>query len=90
MSAKAEIGWSRTTSEGVKIDVYARHVGKKWKIFWRERRFDQWQEYKAPPMEDWLELLDSVDRRIARLLLRPEEAPTLRKHIKELFPEADV
>ena len=42
-----------------------------------------------PPIEDWLELLDSVERRVARLLLRPEEAARVRKTIHERFPEAE-
>jgi hypothetical protein len=39
-----------------------------------------------PPLEDWLALLDSVQRRINRQLLRPEEEVRLRKIIMELFP----
>ena len=71
--AKAEISWKRITAEGVRLQVYARHVGRDWRFFARERRYDQWQAIADPPLEDWLELLDSVQRRINRRLLRPEE-----------------
>jgi hypothetical protein len=37
-------------------------------------------------LEDWLALLDSVQRRINRRLLRPESETRLRKIILERFP----
>ena len=86
--AKAEISWVRTTDEGEKFQVYAHHVGNRWNFYIRQRRFDQWQELKRPPLEDWLELLDSVRRRVQRRLLRPEEIQRITKTIRELFPEA--
>ena len=88
--AKAEISWRRVTVEGVWLQVYARHVGGEWRFFARERRFDQWQVVKEPVLEDWLKLLDSVERRINRRLLRPEEKQRVRKSIRERFPEAEV
>jgi hypothetical protein len=86
--AKAEISWKRVTEEGVRIQVYARHVGRDWRFFARERRYDQWQAIKEPPLEDWLELLDSVRRRINRRLLRPEEEGRVARSILERFPDA--
>ncbi len=86
--AKAEISWVRTTEEGEKFQVYAHHVGNRWIFYMRQRRFDQWQELKQPPLEDWLELLDSVRRRVQRRLLRPEEIQRIEKTIRERFPEA--
>jgi len=88
--AKAEISWVRTTEEGGKIQVYAHHVGNRWIFYNRQRRFDQWQELKQPPLEDWLELLDSVRRRVQRRLLRPEEIQRIEKTIHERFPEAEL
>ncbi len=88
--AKAEISWRRLTPEGARLQVYAQHVGRDWRFFARERRYDQWQEVSDPPLEDWLELLDSVRRRIQRRLQRPEEEARLRKTIRERFPEADL
>ena len=87
MSAKAEISWKRRTEEGVKIEVYAQHVGNRWLFYARQRRFEQWEPVDDPLLEDWLELLDAVERRIQRRLLRPEEAASLRKAIRERFPD---
>ena len=86
--AKAEISWKRVTEEGVTIQVYVQHVSREWLFFAREKRFDQWQAVKDPPLEDWLELLDAVQRRINRRLLRPEEEARVKKSIRERFPEA--
>ncbi len=87
--AKAEISWRRTTEEGVRLQVYARHVGKDWRFFVREQRYDQWQAQEEPPLEDWLALLDAIRRRIARRLLRPEEEGRVAKTIRERFPDAE-
>jgi hypothetical protein len=84
---KAEISWKGRTEDGMKREVYARRMGGRWNFFVRERRNDQWQEMEAVPIEDWLELLDGVRRRINRRLLRPEEELRVRKRIVELFPE---
>jgi hypothetical protein len=88
MSAKAEISWKRQTAEGVRLQVCARHVGDEWRFFVRERRYDRWEPLPRPPLEDWLALLDAVQRRIRRRRLRPAEAARVRKTITELFPEA--
>ena len=88
--AKAEISWRRITAEGLRLQVYARHVGGDWRFFARERRYDQWQAVADPPLEDWLELLDAVERRINRRLLRPEEEARVKKSIRERFPEAKL
>jgi len=90
MSAKAEISWKRANDQGEQVQVYAHHVGNRWLFYRRHRRFDQWQPLEFPPLEDWLELLDSVRRRAQRRLLRPEEILRVEKRIRELFPEADI
>lgn len=84
--AKAEISWRRRTETGERLDVYAQHIGNQWKFFARERRYDQWQSVPQPPVEDWLELLDAVRRRINRRLLRPEEEERVKQLILERFP----
>ena len=86
---KAEISWKRTTPEGETIQCYAQHVGKEWIFYQRGKRFDQWEEMTSPPLEDWLALLDSVQRRINRQLLRPEAEGRLRQTILERFPETE-
>ena len=88
--AKAEISWKGRTEEGVRRQVYAQHVGDRWKFFVRAQRYDSWQPVSDPPLEDWLELLDGVRRRIARRLLRPEEEGRLKKRIIERYPDANV
>lgn len=76
--------------DGTPREVYAQHVGDRWIFYVRERRFDQWSRLEKPPLSDWLELLDAVERRAQRMLLPPEEPLRVRKTIKELFPEADT
>jgi hypothetical protein len=88
--AKAEISWKRKNSEGDTLQVYAHHVGDRWIFYSRLRRFDDWERNDNPPLEDWLELLDGVRRRINRRLVRPEEEGRVTKRIRELFPEADI
>ena len=88
--AKGEISWVRTNAEGDKLQVYAHHVGDRWNFYIRQRRFDPWQDLKQPPLEDWLELLDGVRRRVQRRLLRPEEIARIEKLIRERFPEAEL
>ncbi len=88
--AKAEISWKRETPEGEPLQVYAQHVGRDWIFYAREKRYDQWQEVPEPPLEDWLELLDAVQRRINRRLLRPEEELRVKNSIRERFPEAKL
>jgi hypothetical protein len=88
--AKAEISWKRENAEGNPLQVYVQHVGREWRFFARERRHDQWQTIAEPPLEDWLELLDAIQRRIQRRLLRPEEEARVKLLIRQRFPEAKV
>jgi len=87
MGNKAEISWKRRTEDGERLEGYAHHVGDRWKFYIRERRVGQWTLMEEPPLEDWLELLDAVRRRVNRRLLRPEETARVEKTIRELFPE---
>ena len=72
---KAEISWKGKNEEGVKREVYVHMVGAAWKFFVREKRYDNWEPLEHPLLEDYIELLDGVKRRIARRLLRPTGAP---------------
>jgi hypothetical protein len=85
--AKGIISWKGRNEEGVKREVYAHHVGKEWKFFVREKRFDEWEALEKPPLDDWLEVLDGVQRRIARRLMRPEEEERVKKLIREDYPD---
>jgi len=89
MGQKAEISWKRRAEDGERVEINARFFGSDWRFFHRGRRYDQWQPLAKPPLEDWLTLLDRVERRIQRRLAKPEEGPRLRRRIKEMFPEAD-
>lgn len=88
--AKAEISWKRVNEEGVRLQVYAHYFGREWLFYVREKRYDVWQEVEDPPLEDWLELLDGVRRRINRRLVRPEEEAHVIKLIRERFPDAEI
>ena len=90
MGAKAEISWKGHREDGTKREVYAQHIGTRWVFFEREKRYDEWKTVAQPALEDWLELLDAVDRRVNRRLQRPEESVRLRKNIRELFPDAEI
>jgi hypothetical protein len=88
--AKAEISWKRVTPEGVKLQVYVQRVSREWRFLAREKRFDQWQAVKEPPLEDWLELLDAVQRLVTRRRYQPADEERVRRQIRERFPEANV
>lgn len=88
--AKGEISWVKRTDEGEKFQVYAHRIGDQWTFYMRQKRFDDWEEVKQPALEDWLELLDGVKRRVPRRLVRPEEVQRIEKRIRELFPEAEL
>jgi hypothetical protein len=87
---KAEISWKRLTEEGKKLQVNAQHVGRDWRFFHREKRFDVWQPVPDPPLEDWMELLDSIQRLITRRRYQPCDEVDVRRMIRERFPEAEV
>ena len=88
--AKAEISWKRRSAEGERLEIYAHHVGDRWIFYKRERRIGEYAKFDDPLLEDWLELLNAIRRRVARRLLRPEETGRVAKRIHELFPEADI
>jgi hypothetical protein len=87
---KAEISWKRVTADGVKLQVNAQRVSREWKFSQRARRFDQWQPVPEPPLEDWLELLDAVQRLITRRRLQPEHEERIRQRIRERFPNVNI
>lgn len=90
MGAKADIGWTTPGEDGVKRHVYAQHVGDQWKFFERPRRRGrdiEWVPLPEPPLADWLELLGALERGYVRRRYRPEDVASVRKRIRELFPE---
>ena len=87
---KAEISWKRVTDDGVKLQVYVQRVGRDWKFFHRGKRYDVWQPVKDPPLEDWMELLDAMQRLITRRRYQPDDEVRLRMQIRERYPEVNV
>jgi hypothetical protein len=83
---RTEVSWNRETPEGEKLQAYAHRIGDKWEFFSREKRFDNWRPISEPALEDWLELLDGVRRRIGRHLARKDDEALVVKEIKRLFP----
>ena len=45
---------------------------------------------EEPPLEDWLELLDCVRRRIQRNLVPEVEEDLLKRVIRDHYPEAEL
>ena len=88
--AKGEVSWKTRSEDGVHREVYAHHVGDQWIFYEREKRYDRWQPLQHPALEDWLRLLDGVQRRIARKLLRPKEENRLKQTIRQRYPESEI
>jgi hypothetical protein len=87
---KAEISWKTKNEEGVRREVYVHCVGNAWKFFEREKKFEDWQPLERPLLEDYLELLDGVQRRVARRLLEPDDEKRVRRMIREAYPDAKI
>ena len=87
MAHKGDIGWKRRNEEGEKIQVSARKVGNRWLFRIRAAKGDSWSSYETPELEDWMELLDSVRRRIQRNLIPEIEETRLIAAIREQYPD---
>lgn len=90
MGSKAEISWKTKSEEGERREVYVNLVGADWKFFVREKRYDQWEPLAKPPLEDWMQLLDGVQRRVQRRLLQPNDEEKVKRKIREAFPEVEL
>jgi hypothetical protein len=89
MGNRTEIAWTKIV-DGVKHDVRARRTGDGWDFASRVGRGSQWQSTTRPALEDWLQLLDGVRRRIGRLRKQPEEERQLLRVIREQFPGVEI
>jgi hypothetical protein len=87
---KAEISWKTKNDEGVRREVYVHCVGSEWKFFEREKKFEDWQPLERPLLDDYLQLLDGVQRRIARRLLQPDDEKRVLRMIREAYPDARI
>ena len=87
MAIKSEISWKRLGTDGKRREIYARRFGGEWRFHHRERRHDVWQAMPDPPLEDWLHLLDALERRVTRRLSTPAELARVLQAIRERHPE---
>jgi hypothetical protein len=90
MGAKADIGGTTPGDDGIKRHVYAQHIGNRWVFFERPKRRGrdiEWIPMPDPPLTDWLELLDALERGHVRRRYKPDDIAEVRKRILELFPE---
>ena len=90
VASKGDIGWKRRDVNGERLQVRAKKVGDRWLFLIRGQRFDDWQDHPMPPLDDWMELLDAVRRRIQRNLIPEIEEEHLTKTIREQFPKASI
>ncbi len=88
MAIKGEISWRREDAEGNRVEVYARRFGGQWEFHQRARRHDLWQAIPDPSLDDWLTLLDALNRRVPRRLVTPDEVQRVKRAIRERFPDA--
>ncbi len=86
MAIKAEISWKRVTEDGEKIQVNAQRVKREWKFSQRARRFDTWVPVAEPPLADWLELLDAIQRLITRRRYQPDDEEFCAARSASVFP----
>src|SRR5262245_55685800 len=66
MGTKTEIGWTRSLEDGTRRHVFAERHGRQWRFFERPKRKGReitWQLINEPPLDDWLELLEAMERR---------------------------
>jgi len=89
MSAKFEVGWTTLGEDGGKRHVNAQRFGGQWLFYERPKRRGrdiEWIKLEEPPLSDWLELLDALERRAARDLMPPDQVDDVRQMIRDRFP----
>ncbi len=89
MGNRTEIAWTKVVDD-VKHDVRARRTGDDWEFASRVGRGNPWQPLERPSLEDWLQLLDGVRRRIGRHRKLPEEERQLVRVIRDRFPGVEI
>ena len=86
---KREISWNRRNEAGERVEICVEQTTDGWIFYSRERRPEPWLVVADPPLEDWLELLDAVERRIGRQLMKPIEAERIKKTISLRYPSPE-
>lgn len=90
MGVKADIGWVRPDEEGGKRHVYVERHGGKWRFFHRDKRRGrdiEWVPVPEPPLVDWLELIDALERGYVRRRYQLEDIAAVKKLVHERFPD---
>ncbi len=88
--ARDDIEWRRENAEGERIEIKAHQVRQRWDFFWRPGRSFGWEPLEQPLLEDWLEVLDGVERRVNRRQYPLDEPDKVRRQIRALFPKAEL
>ena len=86
---KGEISWKGQLEDGRPRQVYAKRVGKVWRFFEREKRFETWRPLEHPSLEDWRTLLNGLERRAQRQAAAAEEVGRIQRQMREQFPERE-
>ena len=82
---KDPICWKRV-EDGRKVEIIAhRQPDRRW-LFFRRLGRNLPRIFFEAPVEEWLELLDAVERRIGRRQLKPADADAIRREISIRFP----
>lgn len=87
--ARDNIEWVRKNAEGEKIEVKAHQIRERWDFYWRPGRTWGWNVLETPLLEDWLEVLDGVERRVNRRQYPLDEPAKVRRLIRERYPDAE-
>jgi hypothetical protein len=87
--ARDNIEWVRKNAEGEKIEIKAHQIRERWDFYWRPGRTWGWNVLEAPLLEDWLEVLDGVERRVNRRQYPLDEPAKVRRLIRERYPDAE-
>jgi hypothetical protein len=88
--AKSGITWKGVFADGEERQVSADRVGGEWAFHERSKRFENWRLIAKPSLEDWLELLDGVRRRIGRGLMHSADEKMVLRRLRERFPKAEI
>jgi hypothetical protein len=87
--ARDNIEWVRKNAEGEKIEIKAHQIRERWDFYWRPGRTWGWNVLETPLLEDWLEVLDGVERRVNRRQYPLDEPAKVRRLIRERYPDAE-
>ncbi|TAJ17621.1 MAG: hypothetical protein EPO68_09195 [Planctomycetota bacterium] len=92
--AKDNIAWFRDDADGTQLEIYAHRVGTQWNFHCRPGRKHgrnwEWQPLVEPTLDDWLEVLDGVRRRVQRRQYLPADVTAIETEVRKRFPKAEL